>query len=196
MPTAPFNFLGTMSQTQFQGFEAWIAAQEANTTAISAFHQRRANQLRKSSGLLENYFRQVDPRCIYPTFAKKPWEPVADGHFTPLQRDDCVPANAMARIKANYQDQLSSVDEAVFRMNFLRTRIEAHEDMAQEQFETVDDDAADLERLRAYFADPAYQGCLVRDQDDLYLGEPKYRVSPWDPPTPWELAIARGEVPT
>ena len=192
--TPPFNFLGTMNRSQHQAFATWISGAEQQLPAVTAFHQMRAQQLRKAAGLMEKFYAQ-DPRGLAPTFVKERWTSLADGHIFPGAKDDHMPANTMIKVKARFQPVLARDEEAVFRMNWLRTRIEAAEDAAQYAAEAAADDATDMQELQGYFADPYYQSILVDDQGDLYEGQPRFRVHPLDPPTPWEQLMISQVIP-
>ena len=179
---APFHFSGTLTEKQKNAMEEWVDARKENFGAISVFHRIRAHQLRKAAGLLEVFYAT---RGLKPSFAKDPWVPDKDGHFMNVGREDFAPTNAIVQVKDRMQDQFAADDAAQFRMNFLRTRIEAHEDMAQEAYEGRDHVEKHLQDLDACFSDPNYRGACVRE-DDTYEGEPRFRVHPLDPPTPWE----------
>lgn len=182
----PFNFLGTLTESQKEAFEKWVAEHKPNFDPISKFHRVRAHQLRKASGILEEFYKSKDPRGLKATMEKAPWQPAPGGHFVQTQRDDILPANTMAVIKDRFQEQLALDDEAIFRMNYVRQRFEVHEDLAQDNLEAPGVVEAKLADLNRYFADPHYQGALVRDKSDLFKGEPRARVHPLDAPVPWE----------
>ena len=184
--TAPFNFLGTLTESQKLAFETWVAKHKANFTPISEFHRIRAHQLRKTSGLLEEFYKSKDPlaRGLTPTFRKDAWNPGGE-YFQNTARDDQGPANAMFEIKDRFEPQLALDDEANFRMNLLRVRFESQEDLAQDTAEGVALVEAKLKELTQCFADPHYRGACVR-ASDTYKEEPRFRVHPLDPPTAWE----------
>ena len=182
----PFNYLGTFNTTQRLALQDWVAKAETNLTLIGKFHQVRAQQLRKSAGLLEDFNLKVDPRAMTPSFVKAAWEGDPDGHIAPTLRDDHMPANVMVKVKERFREVLAHDDESMFRMNWLRTRIEAEEDRAQLAYDAKDATTADFTQLSSMFADNAYQAVLVRDQDDQFQGEPRFRVHPLDLPTAWE----------
>lgn len=190
----PFNFLGHFSETQLKAFEAWTTANGSKFSEIEVFYRARAQQLRKTAGLLEVFYA-AKATPLRPSFVKGEWRPDAAGHFLPTTRDDRLPADAMAVIKDRFQDQLAADDEAVFRMNLLRVRFESYEDLAQEAHDAPAVVSAKLKDVKRYFADPQYSGALVRDKSDLYQGEPRYRVHPLDPPTAWERLNAGQQVP-
>ena len=103
----------------------------------------------------------------------------------PTQRDDNLPGVLLGRVFNRYQEQLGALDEAAFRMNYLRTQIEGLEDAAQDAFEAPDYVAAQLDRLDALFHQAHYAGVLINTRD-TFQGQPRYRAHPFDPPTPWE----------
>lgn len=182
----PFNFLGTLTESQKEAFEKWVAEHKPNFDPISKFHRVRAHQLRKASGILEEFYKSKDPRGLKATMEKAPWQPDQTGHWVQTQRDDHLPANTMAVIKDRFQEQLALDDEAVFRMNYVRHRFEVHEDLAQDNLEAPGVVEARLADLNRYFSEPHFQGALVRDKSDTFKGEPRFRVHPLDPPTAWE----------
>jgi hypothetical protein len=191
----PFNFMGRFTDKQKASLEKWIGEKKPNFPEITKFHRIRAHQLRKASGVLEQFFKADDPlkRNMKATFEKDEWKPPEEGYFVPTTRDDHLPADAMAIIKDRFQEQMALDHEAVFRMNFIRTRFEWREDAAQETEEgakTVDEKLADLTR---YFADPHYQGVLV-NTGDTFKGEPRFRTHPLDKPTAWERANVEFQV--
>ena len=190
-PGPPFNFLGTITESQKEALESWVNTHKADFQAISVFHRIRAQQLRKSSGLLEAYYAK-DPRNLKPTFIKEPWQPKEGGHFFPTQRDDQGPANAVYDLKDRMQYPMAADEEAVFRMNFIRTRFEFQEDLAQEAAEGEDYVTQKLADLNRFFADPHYRASCIRDKTDLYEGEPRFRAHPWDKPTAYEQRAANG----
>lgn len=186
--TSPFNFLGTLTESQRDALQAWVNSRLKDSEDIAMFHRVRAHQLRKSAGLLEEFYRR-DSRGLVPTFQKDPWQPGNGGHFAPNPAFDSPPADAVATIKGTVEDQLASDDEAVFRMNFVRTRIEAHEDMAQEALDAPGVVKDSVQKLTGFFNDPAYEGACIRDKADTFDGEPRYRQHPLDPPTAWERKL-------
>ena len=192
---APFHFQGTLTETQREALELWVEARKDKHLPISAFHQVQAYRLRKTAGLLEHHYKNVDPRGLEPTFRKDPWNPKPGGHFSPSSRDDQEPGNAVATIKEARQSQFALDEEAVFRMNFLRTRLEFQEDLAQEAFEADTRITKAFADLMQCFSDHHYRGACIRDKTDLFQGKPRFRVHPLDPPTPYELQQA-GPLPS
>ena len=185
----PFNFQGTLLDTQKAAFQTWDTANRGNFAAISAFRRIQAQQLRKAAGALEAFYAaQGHPGAaapLAPSFLKDTWKPSENGHFLPTQRDDHLPGVLMGRVMDRYQEQLGRLDQGSFRMNFVRTQVEVLEDEAQYAAEAPDYVAAQLAQLDALFAQAHYAGVLV-NTDDTFNGEPRYRAHPLDPPTPWE----------
>ena len=185
---APFNFLGHMSESQKNAFKTWVTERRENFTPIQQHHQMRAQQLRKTAGILEKYYQEYHEETLAPTFRKDPWQPGPNGHFAYTYRDDHGPMLVMSDLKDHYKDQLNRQDEAVFAMNHIRTLIERHEDKAQQANEAPDDVNNLIQQLENLFSQPQYQAVLVKDKTDLYQGMPRFRTSSLDPPTPWELS--------
>ena len=173
---SPFNFLGHMSLEQKNAFYSWLDSKKDNYTPIKEFHQIRSQQLRKTAGLLEDFYTSEK---LKPSFDKAPWEPGPQGHFPYAQRDDQQPAVIVQRIKERVKDQLQHDDEAVFWMNWLRVHIEKQEDQAQIAFEATTDIAALRAELDALFDSGSYDAVLVKDTNS-------FRVHQLDDPTTWE----------
>lgn len=195
LPGPPFNFLGNFSETQRDNFKAWLNKRTANFPAIALHHRMRAQQLRKTAGLLEQFYANENDQALKPTFQKPAWQPGANGHFSYVYRDDHAPMVAVSKIKALFQEQLQRDDEGVFYMNFVRNLIEGHEDAAQFANDVqADTNKENLQTLLAnidsYFGQPEYEAALVKDQTDQYQGQPRFRVHPLDEPTIWELEQA------
>lgn len=193
----PFNFLGTITESQKEALEKWVGKHKADFPDLTKFHQIRAHQLRKASGMLETFYKSKDPwsRGLEPSFEKDPWQPGPDGHFFPTQRDDQGPANAVFELRDRFQYPMAFDEEGQFRMNFLRTRFEFQEDLAQEMAEAADYVVQKLADLNRYFADPHYRASCIRDKSDLFEGEPRFRAHPWDQPTKAEQQAATGVLP-
>lgn len=193
----PFNFLGTMSLTQFQAFTAWVRAREGNFAAIQQHYQIRAEQLRKTAGVLEQYYATQNDEKLAPTFNKNSWKPGSQGHFNFSNRDDQLPMVAMSQIKDYLKEQFVRQDDSVFQMNHLRNVIEKTEDKAEKAFLAVNatqfsNDTVEnlITRVNGYFALPEYEAALVNDQTDVYPAgttQPRYRVHQLDVPTQWEI---------
>jgi hypothetical protein len=174
---APFNFLGHMSLDQKNAFYSWLDSKKANFAPIQEFHQIRSQQLRKTAGLLEDFYASEK---LKPSFAKAPWEPGPQGYFPYTQRDDQQPAVLVQRIKERVKEQLQHDDEAVFWMNWLRTHIEKQEDMAQIASEASAEITALKKELDALFDGGTYDAVLVKDTK-------VYRVHQLDDPTETEM---------
>jgi hypothetical protein len=193
----PFNFLGNMSLTQFQAFTAWIRAREKNFPAIQQHYQIRAEQLRKTAGVLEQYYATLNDEVLAPTFQKKVWQPGPQGHFNYPYRDDQLPMAAMSQIKDYMKEQFLRQDESVFAMNYVRNIIEKTEDKAEKAFLAMNatqfsNDTVEnlVSRVNSYFSQPEYEAALVNDQTDVYpakSGKPRFRVHQLDVPTQWEV---------
>lgn len=189
-PGPPFNFLGSFSVTQREAFKKWVEARKGNFPAIQEFHQIRAQQLRKTAGLLETFYSALNDEKLAPSFRKEAWKPGPHGHFAPRTEDDHLPMVTMSKIKARFREQLQRDDEAVFMMNQVRNLIEKEEDAAQYAYEIMGDGEDNLKALLAkidgYFGQVEYESILV-DDTRLYHGQPYFRVHPFDEPTQWEL---------
>ena len=191
----PFNFLGNFSETQRDNFKAWINARTANFPAITLHHRIRAEQLRKTAGILEKFYTEApkyNDQKLATTFLKPAWQPGVNGHFFYAQREDHLPMVTVSKIKALFKEQLQRDEEGVFFMNHIRNLIESHEDNAQfandvsssankENLQTL------LQNIDTYFSQPQYQAVLVKDQSDQYKGQPRFRVHQFDDPPAWEL---------
>ena len=185
-----------MTEAQKTAFVAWTGPASAKLGPIATFHRIRAQQLRKCAGVLEAFYKaQATP--LVPTFLKEVWKPCATGHFLPVSRDDRLPAAKVAAIKDRFQEQLAPQDNAMFRMNFVRTQIEAHEDLAQEATDAPAVVASNLTDLNNLFNDPHYSAVLLKTGDTWAppgwpdsAKLPLARVHPLDPPTWWELLNA------
>ena len=185
----PFNFLGTFTESQWAAFKAWITDAKEDLPDTQLHHRIRAQQLRKTQGLLEKFYATVNDEVLGPTFQKQAWQPDPQGHFLYPKRDDHVPAMAVGKIKERFATRLQRQDEAIFHMNHLRAQIERQEDLAQYAAEAPDTVTALLAKVDALFDLPEYQTALVKDQSDQYQGEPRFRVHPLDAPTAWERAV-------
>jgi hypothetical protein len=200
LPGPPFNFLGNFSETQRDNFKAWIAARTANFSAIKLHHQMRAQQLRKTAGVLELFYAKTNDQPLTTTFLKPSWQPGSDGHFNYSFREDQLPMVTVSKIKARFKEQLQRDEEGVFFMNFVRNTIESHEDEAQFANDVASDTNKEnlkslLQNIDTYFGQEQYQATLVGDQNDLYKGMPRFRVHQLDTPTQWELEQANHSSP-
>jgi hypothetical protein len=193
----PFNFLGNMSFSQQQAFNAWVRAREKNFAAIQQHYQIRAEQLRKTAGVLEQFYSTLNDESLSPTFKKAPWQPGPQGHFNYVFRDDQLPMVAMSQIKDYMREQFLRQDESVFAMNHIRNLIEKTEDKAEKAFLAMNptqfsNDTVEnlITRVNSYFSQPEYQAVLVNDQTDVYpknSSQPRFRVHQLDAPTQWEI---------
>ena len=190
----PFNFLGNMSETQRNAFTAWISSQSQTLPAVQTFHQIRAQQLRKTGGLLEQFYAAAAVP-LAPSFIKATWKPAMKGHFAYGYRNDHLPAMAVSNVKDYFRAKLVHMDDAVFHMNHLRTQVERHEDLAQYANDGVQKVPLLMDRLQTMFGQPEYQGCLVKDITDQYCGQARFRTNQFDTPTPWELATRGSNSP-
>jgi hypothetical protein len=184
----PFNFLGTFTLSQKNAFKSWVDARLSNFSDIETFYRIRAQQFRKTAGVLEKYYAGLQTP-LAPTFSKPGWQPGAQGHFIGAPRNDHLPMVYISDVKAHMQPQFEFDDDAVFVMNHLRTVIERNEDKAQAASEgqaTVNEDIVQIENL---FAQAQYQAVLVDDvnSSNMYKGQPYFRVNALDAPTTWEL---------
>lgn len=193
----PFNFLGHMSLTQKQAFFSWIQARQPKLPAIQQFYQIRAAQMRKTAGVLEQFYKAVNDEVLNPTFDKNSWKPSENGHFSYTWREDHLPMISTAQIKAYLQPQLQRQDEGVFAMNHMRNLIEKQEDKANftndAQNHPTRSITALITQINGYFAKATYEAVLVNDQTDVYpanSGNPRFRVHQLDAPTTWELELA------
>lgn len=193
----PFNFLGHMSYTQQQAFNVWVRAREVNFAPIQQHFQIRAEQLRKTAGVLEQFYSTLNDEALAPTFKKAVWKPGPQGHFDYPYRDDQLPMVAMYQIKDYMKEQFQRQDESVFAMNQLRNIIEKTEDKAEKAYQAANagqyfDETVEtlISRVNGYFSQPEYEAVLVNDQTDVYPAgstQPRFRVNQLDVPTQWEV---------
>ena len=205
----PFHWLGSFSMSQWQAFKAWANQRIGDVKDISTLHRIKAEQLRKTAGVLERYYSSVYPKeqgsygeKLAPTFQKAVWKPDEHGHFNYVPGDDQLPMVAVSRAKGQMKDMLQRHEDAVYLMNQVRCLIEKHEDWAQYASDFAQDPPAGstaanptslqqiLSKVDGYFGRPEYQHVLVDDTKLLYKGQPYYRVHPADPPTQFELEQA------
>jgi lysozyme len=194
------NAFKVKAPTNAPGITNLLAAQAQVTPQIH--YQIRAQQLRKTAGVLEQYHQTVNSDPVTATFAKAAWAPSPAGHFQYVYRDDHLPMVAMGKIKEYLKDRLQRQDEAVFHINHVRNIIEKVEDSAQQQAEADAEITSLIAEIDNYFTLPNYSAVLVKDQTDVYppgSTTPRYRVSQLDAPTPWELQqhgrVADGKTP-
>lgn len=199
----PFNFLGRFTLSQWKSFQAWVALRQGNFPAISQFHQIRAQQLRKTAGLLEQYYSTQNDQSLSPTFSKELFAPGANGHFSYHHDDDHIPMVMMGRIKTRFKEMLQRDEESVFAMNQVRCLIEKQEDAAQDNYDFTQPSNSKtndnpqtlqplLDKINSLFSKPEYVSVLVDDVNaqNQYKGQPYYRVNQADTPTQWELEQA------
>ena len=187
-PGPPFNFGGTLLLSQKNALKNWVVDRLDNFPTIELFYRIRAQQLRKTAGVLEKYYAGQNPP-LAPTFMKESWQPGPQGHWVYASRNDHLPMVYVSDLKAYMQTQLEYDDEAVFLMNHLRTIIERVEDEAQYASQGAAAVSEDLTQIESLFTQPQYQAVLVDDvnSSNMYKGEPYYRVNALDAPTTWEL---------
>lgn len=169
----PFNFLGTLSETQRDALFSWVSNQPSKEESV-LWWRVRAQQFRKLGGFLSPA----------PLWEKRDWQSDSKDFFAPAIKEDSDSSKCVSRIKSAFKENLQSQEELVFQSNHLKTLIEKFEDRSQTLQET--DIPSLMDELRSYFESPEYQAILIKDTSDLYQGEPRFRVSPLDPPTPWE----------
>jgi hypothetical protein len=195
----PFNFLGHFSKTQQNAFNAWVRARENNFPALQQHFQIRAAVLRKTAGVLEQFYSTLNDEALAPTFKKEPWKPGSQGAFNYPYRDDQLPMVATYQIKDYMKEQFQRQDEGVFAMNYLRNIIEKAEDKAEKAYQAMNptqftdkDNTVEslITRINGYFSQPEYEAVLVNDQTDVYPAgttQPRFRVHQLDIPTQWEI---------
>lgn len=185
----PFNFLGHMSETQYAAFKNWVNTNE-QFDSTQLHYQIRAIQLRKTAGLLENYYQNYHFEKLNPTFQKDSWQPGPNGAINYNFRNDHIPMVKMGKIKNYFKEQLNRQDEGVFSMNYIRNIIEKQEDNAQYASEAKDDITNLLSEIDTLFNQPEYEAVLVKDTSNLFKDESKFRTHQLDEPTNWEVALA------
>lgn len=181
----PFNFLGHQNKSQYASFKNWVNQETSGQKDASTFYRMRAQQLRKSAGMLEACYQG----SLSPSFQKEVWKPGPDGHFGSPVQDDHRPMVAMSEVKGYLRKKLQVQDEAVFFMNRVRTIIERTEDAAQYALESVEKLPELLTAIDSMYNEPRYSKSLIKDQEEQYEGEPLYRANTLDPPTAWEKAL-------
>lgn len=201
----PFNWLGHVSESQWNAFQSWYnngvppspapsgfttASDPDSWKATQQHYQIRAQQLRKTAGALEQFYATVNDEKLAATFAKAAWQPPTSGYTQYVNRDDQLPMVAMGQIKVFLKERLQRQDEAVFHMNHIRNVIEKTEDKAEYAADGASSVADLIAKINGYFALPEYSAVLVRDQSDVYPAgskTPRYRVHELDSPTVWEM---------
>ena len=189
----PFNFLGHFCVSQKAALKSWLLPRTAKLPGIQQFHQIRAQQLRKTAGLMEEFYSNHNDQKMTPTFLKESWQPGVHGHFENSVENDHLPMVVMSKIKARFKEQLQRDEEGMFLMNHVRCLIEKHEDAAQYTNEVTDSANEDnlkalLSEIDTYFGQVEYESILVDDTRTYgAANEPYFRVNPFDTPTQWEL---------
>jgi hypothetical protein len=185
----PFNFLGHMSQSQFNAFQKYVNSHTGDFPAIQLHYQIRAAQLRKTAGVLGQFYSTVNDEQLAPTFNKLTWKPAPEGWFGYVNRNDQLPMAAMWRVKHFMRERLQRQDEGVFAMNHVRNVIEKTEDKAQGANEATTGISSLFSKINSYFNQPEYEAVLVKDTTDVYPAgttQPRFRVAQLDAPTQWE----------
>ena len=198
----PFHFLGHFTKSQWNSFQSWVSKRQGNFSKISQFHQIRAQQLRKTAGVLEQFYLTVNDQQLSPTFTKDLWQAGSNGHFAYPYDNDHMPMVMMSKVKARFKGMLQRDEDGVFFMNQVRCLIEKHEYSAQESHDftqtttsstatTATPEALQplLAKINSYFSKPEYAAVLVDDVNNLYQGQPYFRVHQADQPTPYELYL-------
>jgi len=211
-PGPPFHWLGNFSLTQWNALKQWANSRQGDVAAVSTFHRIRAQQLRKTAGVLEQYYSSVYPgetgtygETLAPTFNKEAWKPGENGHFNFPSGDDQLPMVLVGKVKTRMREMFQRHEDASYYMNQVRCIIEKHEDLAQYTNDfvqtstpagtpkSVPSDPTALQdiltKIDSYFSKPEYQSVLV-DDTKLYKNQPYFRVHPADPPTIFELEQA------
>ena len=197
LPGPPFNFLGNLSETQHNALTTWVNGNTPTIPKVQTFHQIRAQQLRKTAGILETFYASGQaPDKLAPTFIKASWKPPTGGHFPYGFRLDHEPAVVVGKVKEYFRSRLVTQDDGVFHMNQVRGMIEKQEDLAQYQNDASTKVPQLMSRLLTLFAKPEYQAVLVKDISDQYQGEARYRTAQLDNPTAWERQTRTGHSPT
>lgn len=185
----PFNFLGTLSQTQYNAFQKYVNSHIGDFPAIQLHYQIRAAQLRKTAGALGQFYSTLNDEKLSPTFNKLTWKPGPNGWFGYVNRNDQLPMVAMHGIKGHMRERLQRQDEGVFTMNHIRNVVEKTEDKAQRANEATTSIPTLFSKINSYFNQPSYQAVLVKDTTDVYppsTTQPRFRVHQLDVPTQWE----------
>ena len=214
-PGPPFHFMGTFTLSQWNALKTWVNSRSGDVAEVSTFHRIRAEQLRKTAGVMEQYYSTIYPKesgtynneTLAPTFQKAPWKPGQYGAFSYTSGDDQLPMYQMSKVKTRLREMFQRHEDAIYYMNQIRCLIERHEDLAQyaydfvQQPSTVQSTATPTDpqtlqdiitRIDSYFSKPEYQDVLVDDVNagNMYQGQPYFRVHPADEPTAFELYLA------
>jgi len=179
----PFDFLGVMTQDDLSALEEWLKQKTQYLSEMTSFHQMRSAQLRKTAGILEDFYTEKeDP--LSPSFVKGVFTPHPKGQKTLSIQDDTTPAICTGLIKERMQTLLEYEDDIVFRMNHVRAMIEAHEDEALDLQDAPAVIKANIQTLKSLFGRPEFVRTLVSKGD-----MDKYRTDPYTPPTETELLM-------
>jgi hypothetical protein len=186
-----------MSETQRNALAAWVTKHSASLPQTQLHHQIRAQQLRKTAGMLEKFYQSsTPPDQLAPSFIKEAWKPSADKHFPYAFRNDHEPAMVVSKVKEYFRSKLVTMDDAVFHMNAVRVQIERQEDLAQYASEAQTKIPELMNKLNTLFGQPEFQNVLVRDITDQYKGEARFRTHQLDDPRAWERDTKSGHSPT
>jgi hypothetical protein len=183
----PFTFQGHFSESQRDAFKSWVDLAVTDQPSYVEYHRIQAYRLRKSAGLLEKFYATQNSDVLAPTFQKESWQPGMYGHWAYNYREDLAPSIAIGQIKHHFRYALQRQEDGVFHMNHLRNQIERQEDLAQHATDAPTQVSKLMSKIDALFGKPEYEAVLVKDITDSYKGQPRFRVSPLDEPTQWEL---------
>lgn len=182
-----FNFLGTLTDSDLNQLSNWLDSNYDNLVNYSYHFRIRAAQLRRTSGILEKYYNRKN---ITSTFVKDIYHPPLGGPSLLPLKDDIEPAKLTASIKQEFQDQIASYDDALFKINMLRKMIEDCEDKAQNANDApqkVKDAVTNLYRL---FDLPQYRDVLIRSTD-TYNNSLRFRTDSLADRTPYEQGLSQ-----
>ena len=182
----PFNFLGNFSETQHNALTSWVNTRTGNFPAITTHHQIRAQQLRKTAGLLEKYYSSANGESLPLTFQKEAWKPGSNGQWSYGNRNDHEPAMAVSNLKNQFRFQFQRQEESYFHMYHLRNQIERQEDLATFASTAPTTVSGLMTSINNFFGQKEYEAVLVKDITGTYQGQPMYRVHQADAPTAWE----------
>jgi hypothetical protein len=197
LPGPPFNFLGNFSETQHNALVTWVTGNTPSLPKVQTFYQIRAQQLRKTAGILETFYASGQaPDKLAPTFVKAEWKPAEGGHFPYGYRLDHEPAMVVGKVKEYFRSRLVTQDDAVFHLNQVRVMIEKQEDLATYQNEASTKVPQLMSRIVTLFQKPENEAVLIKDISEQYQGEARFRSSQLDKPTLFEKQNRTGHTPT
>lgn len=176
-----FDFLGTLTESQKRALVSWVRSQYSNDDSIQDFHKVRAAKLRRTSGLLNAYYKQFG---IESTFTKDIYKEPIGGQPLLEDKDDRWPAKIVSDLKENFLPELKRYDEAQFQLNNVCVQIERAEDDAHFRSLSHDESENLIQRLENLFSDDRYNEVLIRDADIA-----KYRTNSLQPKTAYEEAL-------